>query len=224
MIILDFKLLFVSHAFHFQMEDTKLCGEYELIDCAQNENVLDLKVICGHRSGFKAALAYKQEGTISQMSWVQQLLIKWDIFLFDIQSLLWNYMIMVHSTMLKPKDLALLSHRSLLTISKYTPQLGFVCLKWERMQRTVIFAFKACIFCANSLFSSLNADMACSENIGRRGMHTLTAFHRSVPCKHGICSYAFSEPTSELTFWQTLSTGQMLMDSIIDMTRYWCSS
>lgn len=76
MIIFHFKLLFVSDDFHFQMEDTKLCGEYELIDCVQNENVLDLKVICGSFSGFKAALAYMQEGTISQISWVQQLLIK----------------------------------------------------------------------------------------------------------------------------------------------------
>jgi len=68
MIIFHFKLLFLSDAFHFQMEDTKLCGEYELIVCAQNENVLDLKVACGSRSGYKAALAYKQEETISQIS------------------------------------------------------------------------------------------------------------------------------------------------------------
>lgn len=68
MIRFHLKLLFVSAPFCFQMEDTKLCGEYELIDCAPNENVLDLKVICGSCSAFKAALAYKQEGTISQIS------------------------------------------------------------------------------------------------------------------------------------------------------------
>lgn len=76
MIIFLFKLLFVSDAIYFHIEDTKLWGEYELIDCSQNANVLDLKVVCGSCSGFKAALAYKQEGTISQISWVQQLLVK----------------------------------------------------------------------------------------------------------------------------------------------------
>lgn len=70
------KLLFVSYVVHLHTEDTKLWGEYELIDCSQNANVLDLKVICGSCSAFKAALAYQQEGTISQISWVQQLLVK----------------------------------------------------------------------------------------------------------------------------------------------------
>lgn len=62
MIIFHLKLLFVSHAFHFQMEDTKLCGEYDLIDCAQNEDVLDLKVMCGRCSGFELPWRISKKG------------------------------------------------------------------------------------------------------------------------------------------------------------------
>lgn len=63
---IPFKTTFCQWCCPFHIEGTKLQGEYELIDCSQNTNVLDLKIVCGSHSGFKAALAYKQEGTISQ--------------------------------------------------------------------------------------------------------------------------------------------------------------
>lgn len=79
-------------------------------------------------------------------------------------------MITVHNMVLKPKVLTLLSHGSLLNISKYIPYLCF-CLELAHIQSILIFVFKVCFSCAIFLFSILNADMTCLEHIGRRHMH-----------------------------------------------------